>query len=500
MPALSKSRYVSYRQCPKLLWLNTYAEERPEIDLATLQRMQTGQEVGELAKGLFGDYVDVTVRKDDGHLDLTAMIRGTGKAMADGAPVICEAAFSSGDLYCAVDLLKKEDDGWAIYAVKRTTQNDKNVYMIAIAYQRYVLEQCGVNVTGTYLVTINNEYIFDGTLDLSGFFNITDVSDEILEEYYAVPANCEAALAVLAMKEELHADLSKNCHDPYDCLFWTYCTKELPSPSVFDLYHLNFSTKIDLYRAGKISFEDLKGDPIVRDARQKRQIEHTLYDKEAFTDPEHIKEFLDQLTYPLYFLDFETMQLAVPQFVGTKPYAQIPFQYSLHYIEYEGGPLLHKEFLAESDTDPLRAIAERLCEDIPMDACVTAYYKPFECTRLKELAGLFPDFADHLLNIRDHVIDLLVPFQSGWYYNRAMGGSFSIKSVLPALFPDDPALDYHNLEDIHNGAEAMTIFPQIQYMPPDEQERTRRNLLKYCELDTYAMVKLWEELRRVAVQ
>ena len=136
MPALSKSRYVSYRQCPKLLWLNTYAEERPEIDLATLQRMQTGQEVGELAKGLFGDYVDVTVRKDDGHLDLTAMIRGTGKAMADGAPVICEAAFSSGDLYCAVDLLKKEDDGWSIYEVKSTTQNDKNCL-----YDRYRLPE-----------------------------------------------------------------------------------------------------------------------------------------------------------------------------------------------------------------------------------------------------------------------------------------------------------------------------------------------------------------------
>ena len=117
MPALSKSRYVSYRQCPKLLWLSTYAEERPEIDLATLQRMQTGQEVGELAKGLFGDYVDVTVRKDDGHLDLTAMIRGTGKAMADGAPVICEAAFASGDLYCAVDLLKKEDEGCLVNAI-----------------------------------------------------------------------------------------------------------------------------------------------------------------------------------------------------------------------------------------------------------------------------------------------------------------------------------------------------------------------------------------------
>lgn len=88
----------------------------------------------------------------------------------------------------------------------------------------------------------------------------------------------------------------------------------------------------------------------------------------------------------------------------------------------------------------------------------------------------------------------MVPFQSGYYYNRAMGSSFSIKSVLPAIFPNDPTLDYHNLEGVHNGGEAMSIFPKIQYMEEHDQEVARRNLLKYCELDTYAMVKVWQAL------
>ena len=197
-------------------------------------------------------------------------------------------------------------------------------------------------------------------------------------------------------------------------------------------------------------------------------------------------------------LDFETVMPAVPKYIGTKPYAQIPFQYSLHYIEQEGGELMHREFLAEPGSDPRRAIAERLCEDIPIDVCVTAYNKSFECTRLKELAETFPDLAEHLLSIRDHIVDLLVPFQSGWYYNRAMGGSFSIKSVLPAIFPDDPDLDYHNLEGVHNGSEAMNEFAAMERMTPQERESTRQNLLKYCELDTYAMVKVWEELVRVS--
>ena len=203
---------------------------------------------------------------------------------------------------------------------------------------------------------------------------------------------------------------------------------------------------------------------------------------------------MNTLSYPLYFLDFESEMPVVPKYVGTKPYQQIPFQYSLHYIETEGGPLLHKEFLAESGPDPRRALAVRLCADIPETACVLVFNDTFEKTRIKELAAAFPDLAEKLLNIRENIRDLLDVFRDGAYYNRAIGGSFSIKSVLPAMFPDDPALDYHALEGVHNGGEAMTIFPEIQFMSPEEREITRKNLLKYCELDTLAMVKIWEEL------
>ena len=258
-----------------------------------------------------------------------------------------------------------------------------------------------------------------------------------------------------------------------------------------------FKRKIDHYRHGRIDYNSLLMCDKITNEKQLRQISHHLKEQEDYIDKDGIREFLDTLSYPIYFLDFETVQPVIPEYIGTRPYAQIPFQYSLHYIEHEGGPLLHKEFLAESGADPRRAIAERLCEDIPKNVCVTAYNKSFECTRLKELAETFPDLSEHLLNIRDNIKDLLVPFQSGHYYTKAMGGSFSIKSVLPALFPKDPALDYHNLEQIHNGGEAMTIFPKIKGMPKEEQEITRHNLLKYCELDTFAMVKVWEKLLEV---
>lgn len=201
---------------------------------------------------------------------------------------------------------------------------------------------------------------------------------------------------------------------------------------------------------------------------QSRQVDFALNDRGTYVDNRLIDEFLNTLSYPLYFLDFETMQEIIPPFDGAKPYEQIPFQYSLHYIESENSCLSHKEFLGVSGEDPRRAIAESLCENIPENVCVLAYNKKFECGRLKELAEEFPDLSKHLLNIKRNVKDLLDPFQRGAYYNKAMGGSFSIKSVLPAIFPDDPALDYHNLEEIHNGGEAMTLNQaSLEFISPD---------------------------------
>ena len=480
-----------------MAWLNKYKPEERIVDDSVTARMEAGTEVGELARSLFGEYVDITVQNGNG-LNLSEMLLRTQEEMSKETSVICEAAFVHEGLYCAVDILKKEQGGWAIYEVKSSTQNDSPVYMADIAYQKYVLEHCGVTVMGTYLVCLNNEYIFNGTLNVQELFKITDVSEEIISEEEQITENLILAEQILDSEEEPDIDLSENCNSPYPCAFWQYCSKHIPKPSVFDLYRMQFKKKIEYYRDGLISYEALSQSKQIKNAKQLRQIAFALADKGTYVEKENIQAFLDTLSYPIYFLDFETMQPVIPQYVGTKPYQQIPFQYSLHYIEEEGGELKHKEFLAESGVDPRRALAEQLCADIPMNVCVTAYNKSFECSRIKELAENFPDLADHLLNIEANIKDLLVPFQSGYYYNRAMGGSFSIKSVLPAIFPNDPTLDYHNLEDVHNGSEAMSIFPKIKDMQPEEQERARRNLLKYCELDTYAMVKVWEELVRVA--
>ncbi len=494
---LSKSKYCALRQCPKLAWLQKYKPEEQTITPDLQARFDAGNEIGDLAMGLFGDFVEVTV-KDGEKLDLARLIERTKEEMDRGTNVICEASFSYDGLYCAVDILKKENGGWAIYEVKSSTHANKDVYAADVAYQKFVLTHCGVNVAGTYVVVINNEYVFDGTLDLNGLFRIEDVSKAVELESREIERVLALGEKYLLSPAEPDIDLSEACHHPYDCSYWEYCTRGLPKPNVFDLYSMGFSTKIRYYLAGAVSYREVWDHNTVTNRKQIMQMDFALNDRGDYIDREGIREFISKLSYPLYFLDFETVSYRVPRYVGTRPFSQIPFQYSLHYIEREGGELMHREFLAEPGTDPRRAIAERLCEDIPMGVCVTAYNKSFECGKLKELAELFPDLAEHLLDISGNIVDLITPFQSGLYYNRAMGGSFSIKSVLPALFPDEPSLDYHNLEDIHNGSEAMSAFPAMEHMPPDELERTRRNLLKYCELDTYAMVKVWEKLKEAA--
>lgn len=490
---LSKSRYTAYWNCPKMLWLRMKRPELEVIDSAAVSRMNTGNEVGDLAMNLFGPFVEVTARAEDGRLDLSKMIRRTAEEMAKGTSVICEASFSFNGLYCAVDLLRRERDGWAIYEVKSSTKVDA-VYLADIAYQRYVLQHCGVDVTGAYLVHLNTDYIRHGELELEKLFAVEDVWSALEPETAMIEDNL-ADIALLLDGQEPDQPYSDTC---FGCGFCSYCTRDFPSPSVFSLYRMNKATKAALANEGLISLQQVLESGVRLNEKQRRQIDFALEDHPTFTDKAAIRKYLSTLSYPLYFLDFETIQPAIPLYDDTKPYQQIPFQYSLHYIEREGGELLHKEYLAEPEVDPRRAISEHLCRDIPAGACVTAYNKAFECTRIKELAELFPDLSDHLISIRDSIVDLLTPFQSGWYYNRAMGGSFSIKSVLPALFPEDPDLDYHNLEAIHNGSEAMTAFPAMAAMSPEERAKTRENLLKYCGLDTYAMVKVWEKLKEAA--
>lgn len=500
---LSKSRYTAFRQCPKLLWMNiNKPEEAAEADES---RMAAGIAVGNLAKGYFGAYQEATVTKTNGSLDIPAMIERTKKLMANPyVNTICEAAFLTKGCYCAVDLLHREKGGWAIYEVKSSSGDDTkdpdDVYIMDIAYQRFVLEQCGVKITGTYLMRLDRNYVLQGDLDTKALFYIDDVKNPVSAEYPKVAPYCAQAKDILTQVTEPDKDLHEGCNAPYECAFKAYCLKahNVPPQSVFDLYRMSWKKALEMYKKGKVSFESLRNEKAINE-HQRMQIESTLQNAD-YIDKEKIRSFLSTLTYPIYQLDFETIQPAIPVYQGTHPYQQVPTQYSLHIQPSAFGKCEHLEFLADARSEnPMREVAEQLCRDIPTDMMVMAYNAGFEKGRVKEMAEAFPDLRNHLMAIHENVVDLLVPFREWAYYRPAMNGSFSIKKVLPALFPDDPTLDYHNLPgQVHNGGEAMDIFPKMRYMSSAEEQQTRKDLLQYCELDTWSMVVILKELYRVS--
>ena len=486
----SKSKYTEFWKCPKKCWLDEFKPEVKESDGEARARMVAGRETGELAKGLFGDFIDVTEYKTDGALDLAAMTEKTKRLVADGTENICEAAFSFNGLYCAVDILRKENGGYAIYEVKSTSKI-KDYHYADVAYQKYVLERCGVTVTGAHIVILNNKYVRNGAPDIKKLFSVDggrDISKAIADEYGVVESNLKKAEAVMSCSAEPKIDIGKQCKD---CEYWKYCSRGLPKLNVFDIYA--FGKKWDCYEKGVVSFDDVLRSGVKLSEIQSRQIEYALCDKGTYINKSIIAEFLGKLSYPLYFLDFETMSGGVPEYDGVCPFEQIPFQYSVHFIARADGEAEHREFLAEPCVDPRRPLAERLCADIPKNVCTVAYHAETERGIVNKLAELFPDLSAHLRSIASNIVDLLPVFKSGGYYKREMGGSFSIKSVLPAVCPE---MDYHNLDGVQNGTDAMSVFPTLKDMPPDEAQKVREELLKYCERDTLAMVKLLQELVR----
>jgi len=460
--------------------------EREEINNESV--FETGNTIHEVAKYLFGKHINITYSDN-----LEEMIDNTYSTIDSYKDVvITEASFNYNNNFCSVDILKKQGNKYEIYEVKSSTKL-KDIYIDDISYQYYVLSSLGLNIRKCTLVHLNSDYVRNGLLNLDELFKMEDVTDVAKSKKEEIKKNVIEINKYLEKKEEPEEDIDLKCFNGYECPFFKYCSRHLPNNNVFDIASMKTSTKVKFYKKGLYSFEDLVNQKI--NDKYKQQIEFALYNKSEYIDKKAIKEFLNSLTEPLYFLDFETFQLPIPLYDNLSPYEQIPFQYSLHYIE--NGILKHKEYLAEHDIDPRRDLALRLVQDIPLNVCTLAYNMSFEKNVIKKLAKTFPDLSEHLMNIHDNIKDLMIPFQKREYYKKEMMGSYSIKKVLPALFNDDPSLNYHNLDLIHNGSEAMTSYANLGSLNEEERLYTRERLLRYCELDTYAMVKIYEKLKEI---
>ena len=490
---LSKSKYCKAVQCNKILWMNKYKTEEA-VQTARDAVLENGTEVGELARSLFGDYTNIEFNKD-----LNIMVEETIKLLENKPNIITEASFNYDNNFCSVDILKNNLDGVEIYEVKSSTEVH-DIYLDDASYQYFVLSNLGLNVKKVCIVYINNQYIRGKKLEIEKLFNIEDITDIAKAKQDEIRKNIEIANTYMAehnKDNEPKEDIGMKCFKPYKCEFWEYCTRKLPKPNVFDIGGgMHTTKKFEKYYEGKISFQDLQYEDL--NPKYLEQIDFELNNLEPKVDKDAIKELMDSLKYPLYFIDYETYQLAIPELEGTKPYQQLPFQYSLHIIKEKGAPLKHKEFLAEiDDSDYIRHFAESMIKDMPENGSVIIYNKSFEPARNNEIARMYPDLKVEMDRINSNIVDFLEPFKQRKYYTKEMHGSASIKAVLPALYPNDPELDYHNLPVVHNGGEASEAFLSLKNKSKEEQKEIRHGLLVYCELDTYAMVKLWEKFKEI---
>ena len=486
---LSKSSYIKGLQCEKHLYLYKYhyneMDELSEMQKAIFKR---GTNVGGLAQKLFPGG-EVAASGDTPNYEKA--LDKTGYLIDNGAKVIYEAAFMFNQVLSIADIIVKEKDGWKIYEVKSSTSISET-YINDAALQYYVISNFGIKVKDFSIVFINNQYVRKGNLKLGELFTIESVLELIRPMQKSVKENVQRFKKVLMKKQIPDIDIGEHCYNPYICGFYNYCRKHIPEDSIFDFSGMHLTKKYELYRDGIIRFEDIPDDyPLNKN--NKLQLE--VYNSgKTFINKDAIKNFLTDLNYPLYFMDFETFQPAVPLFDNSRPYQQIPFQYSLFIKKNKRREPSHFEFLAEPGEDSRVKFIENLLKAINGKGDVLVYNKTFEVTRLKEVARDFPDYAEDIDNLIIRIKDLMIPFQRKYYYAPEMKGSYSIKAVLPALVPE---LSYDELE-INEGGLASIAYESLQ----TETDlmliaEIKQQLLEYCKLDTLAMVKILEKLEKI---
>ena len=484
---LSKSQYIRGLQCHKSLWL--YKNRRDLLQPTGAQAeslFATGNTVGDYAKQVFPNGIEIEF--DSNNFD--GMISKTSELIEQGFDTIYEATFKQKGISAMADVLHKTVDGWNMYEVKAST-SVKPYHIDDAAIQWFALSNV-LKINKVFIMHINNEYVRNGDLEVDKLFHLEDITNDVLTLQVDIPDK------LIVMEDMLNHDIpdidvGAHCDSPFECDFSHLCW-DIPEVSVFNLYRMYSTEKLSLYKQGIIHYEDIPPDYALSEM-QKLQVSAKL-NNEILIDKVIIREFLDSVKYPVSFFDFETFQNAIPRFDDQRPYMQMPFQYSLHIINKQGD-MSHLEYLGDENADPRRELAERMITDLPKTGAIMAYNQSFEIGRIRDLANLYPDLADDLLSFVERFVDLINPFRNLGYYHPDFNGSFSIKSVLPAMFPDDQELDYKKL-DIQDGGMAMDTFANL-YLLKDigKRDDIRNNLLAYCRLDTLAMVRIWEKLTAI---
>lgn len=482
-PRLSKSRIQSGRQCHKRLWLELHEPSASNWTPAAQARLDEGTRFGELAHELLGG--GVLVAAD--HLHVQEALGETVALLArphTEVPMVFEAAFSHQDVRVRVDGFQRHADHDVLIEVKSTT-SVKEEHLWDCAIQTWVARGAGRNVARVLHGHVDNSFVYRTEGDFRGLLKLVDITDEVERRLTQIPQLVEQ-LKRIAASSVPDIRTGAHCTNPYSCPFFEHCKKSEPAGPEFPIDTLPRAGKALIERLNASGWEDLRQVPLSELASpvHRRVAEVTRSGVTYFS--EDFKDVLDGIAYPRYYLDFETIGFVVPRWISHRPFEQIPFQFSCH-VETSEGHVRHEEFLDTSGNSPVNGFVDALIHAVGNDGPILVWNRGFEGARVRALAERFPGHAPALSAIVARMLDLL-PIYRDHYYHKDMRGSWSIKAVLPTIAPD---LDYGDLE-VGDGSAAQEAFMRAcdPGTPVEDRLRVRQSLLKYCERDTWAMVRL----------
>jgi len=487
---ISKSKFMAGVQCLKRLYLQVH-----EPKLATQPNganeaiIEQGYAVGLLARELFPGGIEVD--SSDG---LGQAIRSTKELVANPeVPAIFEGAFEHQGVIVKTDILQRRNENhWRLVEVK-STADLKEHHLEDVAIQSYVLSRSGLKLASVWLAHVNRAYVLAGeAVDPRQFFLLRNLTRRAQQLQPSLTFQLRSQFRVLAMPEAPDLPTGPHCTNPVTCEFYDRCNPPRPDHHIGYLPRIHASATEELEEMGIESIHDIPDDFELTDIQ--RRATRCVKSGNPWFSPE-LRDVLSRLAYPLYFADFETVNRALPPFAGMRPYDQLPFQWSVHVQREPGAEPEHYEFLATDANDPRREFISSLCAVLHGNGSI-AVYSSFESQRLSDLAAWLPEYAERINAIQARLFDLL-PVVREHTYHPAYAGSYSIKSVLPALVPH---MTYDDME-VADGQDAGLAWESLMRGDLDsgERERIRKALLDYCGQDTLAMVRLLEMLRAVAM-
>ncbi|MDE2861532.1 MAG: DUF2779 domain-containing protein [Chloroflexota bacterium] len=486
--SLSKSRFMAGLQCLKRLYLETYSRhlEDPR-DQAAQAILDSGTAVGELARQRFPGGVLIE-EEHDRHAQAAA---STARAMQDDSiPSLFEAAFTFEGIRTRVDVLRRNDDGTHDLVEVKSSASAKPEHVADAAIQVYVLEGAGVAVSRAFVMHIDTSYVYaGGPYDLDALFRLQDVTNEVSAYVASLPTRLVPMWETLAQDYAPPIEIGRHCTSPYRCSFYGLCHQDLPDHYVDQLPYAKANLIQRLRSDGILDIGDIPEEFAAGLSPMQRRVREAVVEDLPYVG-DGLARALDDIAYPLQFLDFETFSPALPAYPMTRPYQTIPFQWSLH-VQDAAGELSHHAFLHDGTDDPREAFASTLLEAVAPEGDILVYHT-YEKTITRQLAESLPSYQDALNALSERYVDLLALVRNH-YYHSEFHGSFSLKAVLPALVPD---LAYDDL-DVREGSVASLYYARMidPKMPETEREKLRQALLAYCERDTMAMVRVVEALR-----